>query len=45
MICALTGAKAALEFLHVRLSSKCLNLLARDRILWTVNIHLYEQPS
>lgn len=38
MICTLTGAKAALEFLYVRLSSKRLNFLACDRILWTVNI-------
>lgn len=42
MICTLTGAETALEFLHVRLSSKRLNLLTCDRILWIVNIHLYE---
>lgn len=42
MICTLTGAKAALEFLCIRLSSKLLNFLACDRILWTVNIHFYE---
>lgn len=39
MICTLTAAKAALEFFHVRLSSKRLNLQACDRILWIVNIH------